>query len=129
MVGGVLVGVGVAAVPVARMLADGRTVEITRIATDGHANACSRIYGALCRAAAALGYTRATTTTLATESGASPRAAGFVEVARRAPSEWRRGGEISGRYVADLFGNRTVPSEVMIRWERKLRGSGGDVKR
>ena len=72
------VGVACCARPAARMLQDGVTCEITRVATDGTPNACSFAYGALRRAAAALGYTRIVTYTRADEPGISPRAAGFV---------------------------------------------------
>lgn len=85
---GVLVAVGIAGRPVARHLDDGRTVEITRVSSDGTRNAGSRIYGALTRAAFALGYRRVVTYTQASESGASLRAAGFRVVAELPP---RRG--------------------------------------
>lgn len=57
----------------------GRIV-ITRVATDGAKNACSALYGALCRAAKALGYREAWTYTLPEEPGTSLRAAGFVDM-------------------------------------------------
>ena len=74
------VGVAMAARPSARMLQDGRTCEISRVAVmDGERNACSFAYGALRRAAAALGYWRVYTYTLEHEIGASTRAAGFID--------------------------------------------------
>lgn len=76
--GGRRVGVACAGRPTARMLQDGVTAEITRVATDGTRNACSFAYGALRRAAKALGYTRVITYTRADEPGTSLRAAGFV---------------------------------------------------
>jgi len=59
---------------------------ITRVAVlpdlprvDGHAApACSMLYGAICRAGAALGYREAWTYTLPGEDGRSIRAAGFT---------------------------------------------------
>lgn len=75
-VDGELVAVAVAGRLKAEGLQDGKTIEITRVCTLGHTNACSRLYGALCRAGAALGYRRAYTYTLASEPGTSPRAAG-----------------------------------------------------
>lgn len=62
----------------ARLLQDGTTCEITRVCSDGTRNACSLSYGALRRAAAALGYTRVITYTRADEPGTTCRAAGFV---------------------------------------------------
>lgn len=79
---GQLVGVAIAGRPVARMLDDGRSVEVTRLATDGTPNACSCLYGAMKRIAAAMGYQRIITYTLTTESGASLRGAGWTEVQR-----------------------------------------------
>lgn len=72
-----LVGVVTVGRPVARMLDDGWTVEVTRCCTDGTPHACSKLYAAAWRAARALGYRRLITYTLADESGASLRGAGW----------------------------------------------------
>ena len=62
------------------MLQDGVTCEVTRVAVlEGEHNACSFAYGALRRAARALGYTRVVTYTMLDEPGSSLRAAGFVD--------------------------------------------------
>lgn len=63
MAGDVMVAVGVLGRPVARKLqqADPFLAEITRVATDRTRHACSKVYGALCRAASALGYRRVIT--------------------------------------------------------------------
>lgn len=74
---GELCGVAIAGRPVARRLDDGLTLEILRVCTDGTRNACSMLYGAIRRAAKALGYTRVITYTLPSEGGASLRAAGY----------------------------------------------------
>lgn len=81
---GVLVGVAVVGRPVARLFDDGRTLEVTRVATDGTANACSLLYGAAWRAAKALGYLRLVTYTQGGESGSSLRAAGWKVIGERA---------------------------------------------
>lgn len=78
--GGVLVGVVVVGRPVARMIDDGYTLEVTRMCTDGSRNACSFLYGAARRASRALGYRRLITYTLESESGVSLIASGFVLV-------------------------------------------------
>ena len=116
-----LAGVAICARPIARMLDDGRTVEITRVCTDGTRNACSKLYGALCRAAAAIGYERAVTYTLAEEPGDSLRAAGFEVVAELAarPS-WSSPGAKRQRVQTDLFGDETRPPGEKLRWERAL---------
>lgn len=79
----VLVGVAIVGRPVARMLDDGLTLEVTRTATDGTRNANSMLYGAAWRATKALGYRRIVTYTQAGETGASLRAAGWRIVAER----------------------------------------------
>ncbi len=115
---GELVGVGVAAFPKARMLMDGRTVEITRVCTDGAENACSMLYGALCRAAKALGYQKAITYTLQSEPGSSIKAANFRPVAYiDAHNGWSRP---SKPRPVDLWGNEAAPTAAKIRWEREL---------
>lgn len=54
MLGGQLVGVVIVGRPVARLLDDGQTAEVTRLCTNGQLNACSLLYGAAARAARAL---------------------------------------------------------------------------
>lgn len=81
----VLRGVAIVSRPVARMMQDGFTLEVTRTATDGTTNAPSMLYGAAWRAAKALGYRRLITMNQDGESGASLRAAGYRIVAERRP--------------------------------------------
>ena len=115
---GELIGVGTAGRPVARALDDGTTVEITRVCTTGATNACSVLYGALCRAAKALGYRRAITYTLASESGASLKASNFRPVASLdARTGW---GCASRPRAVDLWGHEAAPPEPKTRWERQL---------
>lgn len=77
---GELRGVAIAGRPVARMLDDGNHLEVLRLATDGTANACSMLYGAVARAGVAMGYPKRHILTyiLESEPGASLRAAGWV---------------------------------------------------
>lgn len=81
-----IVGVAIVGRPVARMRDDGMTAEVTRLCTDGTRNACSFLYGAAARAAFALGFKRIGTYILASENGATLKAAG-----------WRMIGEVKGR--------------------------------
>lgn len=84
-----LVGVAIVGRPVARHLDDGTTLEVTRTATDGTANANSMLYGAAWRASKALGYTRLITYTQTGEPGTSLCAAGWRIIAqRRARRGW-----------------------------------------
>lgn len=89
-VGDELVGVAVASLPKASLARDGFTVEITRVATNGYPNACSRLYGAICRASAAVGYRRAITYTRLEEPGTSLRAAGFNSAGVTRKQAWSR---------------------------------------
>jgi len=85
---GQLVGVAIVGRPVAEGLQDGRTVEVTRVCTDGTRNACSFLYARCRRAAAALGYEKVITYTRQDESGTSPRAAGFEQEALLDARSW-----------------------------------------
>lgn len=116
---GTVVAVGIAGRPLARALDDGLTLEVLRCCTLGDRNAASQLYGALCRAGAALGYRRAITYTLESEPGSSVRAAGFgsPEVLPERTT-WASAGR--ARYDATLWGEATLPGERRVRWERAL---------
>jgi hypothetical protein len=83
--GGAIVGCVIVGRPLARLLADSWTVEVTRLTTDGSPNACSLLYRAAWRAARALGYRRLVTYTLPAEGGGSLRAAGFRLIGATSP--------------------------------------------
>ena len=76
---GAVRGVATVSRPVSRLLEDGYTCEVNRVATDGTRNVCSMLLGAARRAAFALGYDRIITYTLPSEGGASLRGAGWVQ--------------------------------------------------
>ena len=103
-------GVVIVGRPVARGLDDGRTVEVTRLATDGTRNACSMLYGAACRESRRRGFARVVTYTLRSEGGASLRASGFTAVATVRGRQW------------DAPTRRRAPRVVAdrVRWERQL---------
>lgn len=87
----VLRGVAIIGRPVARYLADGWTLEVTRVATDGTPNACSLLYRAAWDIARGMGYRRLITYTQEGESGASLRGAGWRVIAKRpARAGWNR---------------------------------------
>lgn len=111
--------VGVASRPTGRGLQDGATMEVSRVCTIGDRNACSMLYGALCRAGGALGYWRAYTYTLVEEDGASVRAAGFVFDAEVPARDAEPHGD-GARYQTDLFGNDIRPPGAKNRWIRVL---------
>jgi len=105
-----IVGVVIIGTPVARMLADGFTCEVTRLATDGSRNACSMLYRAAWRAAKAMGYRRLVTYTLPEEGGTSLRAAGFKLIGEAGGGSWHRPNV--GRPRVDLH-----PTQTKWRWE------------
>lgn len=84
---GTVVGVAMLGRPVSYRLDDGWTLEVTRVATDGTANAGSALYGAARRLAVAMGYRLLITYTQDGETGASLRGAGWVPAGRRGPRD------------------------------------------
>lgn len=89
-----VVGVLIAGRPVARMLDNGTTLEVTRCCTDGTRNACSMLYAHAWKAARALGYTRLITYTLPEEGGASLKAAGMKCVGESGGGAWVHSGKV-----------------------------------
>ena len=80
---GLLVGVAIVGRPISREIQarEPFTCEVSRTVTDGYRNANSMLYGAVARAAFAMGWTRVITYTEEGESGASLRAANYRVVA------------------------------------------------
>ena len=106
---GPICGVAIVGDPAARMLDDGWTAEVRRVATDGTRNACSFLYGRAWRVAQQLGYRRLITYTLAEESGASLRAAGWsLSHVRVRGGSWSR----DSRPRVDHH-----PLQAKLRWE------------
>ena len=103
-----VVGVAIVGRPVSRMLADGFTAEVTRLATDGSRNACSMLYAAAWRACRALGYRRLVTYILDTEPGTSLAAAGWKCVGQAGGGSWSR----ADRPRVDLH-----PTQGKLRFE------------
>jgi len=85
-----VVGVVVVGRPVARILDDTWTAEVTRLCTDGTKNAASKLYAAAWRACRAMGYHRLITYTLVTEPGTSVKAAGWRLVGQAGGGTWNR---------------------------------------
>jgi hypothetical protein len=108
-----IVGVAVVGRPIARMLDDGWTLEVTRLATDGTPHACSCLYAACWRAARAMGYRKVITYILDTEPGTSLKGSGWklvgaTDVARSDKGSWNR----PGRPRVDK-----APLQRKLRWE------------
>lgn len=112
---GDLVGVGTAGRPVARAdQEDPFTLEINRTCTEGTKNSNSMIYGALRRAAWALGYNHLITFTEESESGVSLVASGFTMTKVLPPrANWAES-SVKLRDIRDPDGRGGV---TRFRWE------------
>lgn len=108
--GGALVGVAIVGRPVSRHLDDGWTLEVNRLCTDGTKNACSILYAAAWRAARAMGYRKIITYTLASEDGASLRAAGWKCAGLAGGLRWTG----QRKPAQDLY-----PAEKKLRYEKE----------
>lgn len=104
---GRLCGVAICGRPVARHSDDGETLEIYRNCTGGTPNACTKLYGACQRIARDMGYTRVITYTLMSETGASLRAANFVDCGEAGGEYW------TGSRKRDYF---VAPPERKRKW-------------
>lgn len=80
---GKLVGIVQIGRPVSRMLDDGKTVEVTRLCSDGTENVCSFLYGKAAKIAREMGYRKIITYILQTEPGTSLKAAGWFKEAEK----------------------------------------------
>lgn len=81
-------GVAIVGRPVSRHKDDGLTAEITRLCTDGTKDASSFLLGKCAKAVFALGFHKIGTYTLARESGASLRGAGWILIGERGGGSW-----------------------------------------
>lgn len=113
MMGTICAGVAICGRPVARYLDDGLTLEILRCCTEGTGNACSKLYGACCRIGFFMGYDRIITYTLASETGASLRAAGFTFDGIAGGRAW------TGLRRRDYY---VAPAERKHRWMKRRVG-------
>ena len=105
---GVIRGVATVGRPVARLLDDGWTLEVNRVATDGCPNACSALYGAARRATFALGYRKLITYTLPEEGGVSLRASNWKCIGVAGGGSWNS----PSRPRVDK-----APTQQKLRWE------------
>ena len=88
-VDGELVGVVTIGRPIARMDGPGR-MDITRLCTNGHRNACSKLYAKAKRLGQALGFVGIKTLTLLREPGSSLRAVGAKDAGTTRGGRWTR---------------------------------------
>lgn len=112
---GVLLGVATAGRPVSRVLSENRFVlEVNRTCSTGERNVNSMLYGAIRRAATALGYSILYTYTQEGETGASLRAAGFRVDRELSPRpNWAESSAVECTVQRDMFEPSGVPR---VRW-------------
>ena len=111
--GDALVGVAIVGRPVARGMQDGVTAEVVRTCTNDKApkGTNSFLYSRCWRAARAMGYHKLITYTLASESGASLRGAGWKVVAQVEPRKNPWQGPDRARRWQPIYG------QLKLRWE------------
>lgn len=102
--------------PKAQALQNGTTFEVTRLVTNGHPNAASRLLGAAWRAARAMGVKRMVSYTREDELGTSYKAAGWTPVASVKGRGWD-GGNKSDRWLPGLY-EPTTEIVDRVRWEK-----------
>ena len=84
-----VIGVAIVGRPVARMLQNGYTAEVTRLCVlEGYYNSCSMLYSACWRAARAMGYRKLITYILESENGTSLIASGYRLVGKAGGGTW-----------------------------------------
>lgn len=103
-----IVGVVIVGRPVARLLDDGFTAEITRCCTDSTPHVASKLYAAAWRAARAMGYRRMITYTMKDETGVSLVAAGWKIVYQTRGDTWNRPGTGRIRVDAQPTGQKSL---------------------
>jgi len=106
---GELVGVAIVGNPIARLLCDGKTAEVLRVATNGERNANSFLYTRCRRICQLMGYEKVITYTLEIESGASLRAIGAKIVANGIQTNWGKG---KRKRI-----NQKISTQKKFRWE------------
>lgn len=108
-----LIGVATCGRPVARLLDNNATAEVTRccVLEDAPKGTCSFLYAACWRAWRAMGGTRLVTYTLQSESGSSLRGAGAKVIAELAPSDPAQWQSRPGREFQPVVG------QAKFRWE------------
>ena len=111
--GEALVGIAIVGRPIARLLDDGYTAEVTRccVLDESPKGTCSFLYGRCWRIWQQMGGIRMVTYTLQTESGSSLKGAGWKIVGETKGGGWNREGR--ERDWQPIYG------QLKFRWEAK----------
>lgn len=107
---GKLVGCVIVGRPVARMSDQKNIAEVTRLTTDGTANACSFLYAQAARAAKELGFTSIQTFVLPSETGISLLASGWTRIGTCKTGSWHSRPDR----------RHDQPEEPKIKWTKTL---------
>lgn len=127
---GELCGVAIVGRPTGRRLDDGKTLEITRLCTDGTRNACSFLYAAAARRAKREGYAKIITFILQSEPGTSLRAAGWkLEAEKAGKPTWNKQRYAGRQEQLTLFPKKQPPAEYKQRWSRELLIGGAQCRK
>lgn len=122
---GRLCGVAIVGRPTGRRLDDGKTLEVTRLCTDGTRNACSCLYAAAARRARKEGYSKIITFILQSEPGTSLRAAGWtMEAAKAGKPRWNAERYADRPVQLTMFPKKQPPAEYKQRWAKILNPRG-----
>lgn len=106
-----LIGCAVCGRPVSRRYDDGMTCEINRVCVlENKPNACSQLYGACCRIAKDMGYTKIITYILESELGTSLKASNFTCEGIAGGTHW----------TGERNKGQPIPHEMKTRWVRQL---------
>lgn len=121
--GGKLVGGCSVGRPTARLTDQRKTLEVTRLVTDGTKNACSMLYAAAARAGKALGYEKIQTFILESELGASLRAAGWKFDGESGGGDWNREStRLRKSWLFDDYNRTDQPMGPKHRYVKTLSG-------
>ena len=85
---GQMVGAAIIGRPVSRELDQYRVAEVSRLVTNGHPNACSKLYSAAARIAKEMGFDYIQTYILESEPGISLRASGWILDGKTSGGDW-----------------------------------------
>lgn len=122
---GELVGVVQCGRPVSRFLDDGKTIEVTRLCTNGKKNVCSFLYARAARVAQQLGYEKIITYILVSELGTSLKASGWRcdETNVGGIGHWNKGARpLTEDTQLSMFGRpKKYPTEKKQRWVKDLK--------
>lgn len=117
-----MVGIACVGKPVNRYLDNGKTLEVTRLCTDGTYNACSILYSRCARIAKDMGYEKIITYILNTENGTSLKASGWrCEDNNCGGGSWSSSKRHREVVEYTLFGEKVkYPTQKKQRWVKLL---------